>query len=762
FQVPRMPHQVVPDADKARSRRVGWCGLLLFACLWRACPPGPSTPASAASPFLSPLVAPLSVVACAQPAEETGRPREEDAGATLEQFTGGHTRVVWVQDQSPASSDTLARGRRLRLLGLDSRDGRGERPLRPGTAGYAKPLLTPDGASVIWSDHSTGKVHVLDWQTGQSKELCPGFALDTWADPVTSLQWVCVATRAAPRADFVYRDVRRVRLDQPQVEVPLWNQTPVGPDNFQLSADGLFAAGEFPWPHAGVADLSRGTWSSRATGCWAGLAPDNSGLVAVFDGPHRNWQLQGENTDRSWKVPLDGGKGLSGHEVFHPRWSNDPRFVILSGPYLRPGKVNVISGGGPQVELHIGRFAAQFDRIEGWWQVTHNQRGDFHPDLWVEGGERQRVPVEVSRRGGPTPSGSAPSGPSTSALIQGEPGLVFSWRNSRVANQVQPAGASSPSLCVVEPRGWAHYDRQGAVHLRGGWAELGEAGRAAVAACQAANAATWAFALTPEPGERPAGTAPGPGATTVLLELAVESGPFRWRVLQLGRRLELVWSGQDATPAGRVELGELGAGRPELWWLAWEGETLRVQRPGAARAEIVRGVPAELGPAHWDASALRLGSRDEPAWRGRVEQLACVAGPLREEFSDRWRQVWADDLAARTAVPQVRARVRVVATTAVPQLAEIAPYRRALLTHTVEVLDVLRGRQPGPRLQIIGWGLLDGEPLPGAARAVGSESTLTLEPLEQHPELESERQLNDTTEFDLPVYYDASPWESAR
>jgi hypothetical protein len=61
--------------------------------------------------------------------------------------------------------------------------------------------------------------------------------------------------------------------------------------------------------------------------------------------------------------------------------------------------------------------------------------------------------------------------------------------------------------------------------------------------------------------------------------------------------------------------------------------------------------------------------------------------------------------------------------------------------------------------------VLDGEPLPGtrlpgATLAVGSEATLTLEPLAQHPELESERQLNDTPEFELPVYYDVSPCEA--
>jgi len=749
-------HRPTPRPTRPLSLLLCWLALGSFAQAETA-PPGVirPVPANAPAPGGASDNTNTNTNTPAGPVAGVAGPGTETA---LEQFTGRQTRVVWVQDQTPAGNDTLARGRRLKLMGLDSREGQGERPLRAATSGYAKPLLTPDGASVVWSDHSTGKVQVLDWQSGQTRELCAGFALDTWADPVTSLVWVCVATRALPRTEFVYRDVRRVRLDQPQTSLPLWNQTTVGPDNFQLSADGLFAAGEFPWPHAGVADLTLGTWSPRATGCWAGLAPDNSGLAAVFDGPHRHWQLQSATGDRSWKVPLDGGAGLAGHEVFHPRWSNDPRFVVLSGPYLRPGKVNVISGGGPQVELHIGRFAPGYDRIEQWWQVTHNTRGDFHPDLWVEGGERVQVPAEVSRRSPPTRPGPPPV----------EPGLEFVWRNSRSANQLPPSGTHPARLCVIEPRGAACYDRHGALHLRGGWGDPGESGRQAIAACHTARRAVLTWALTPE--EAPPTAAPPEGSRTTrpeatpargevgtVLEWLTAAGAPLWRVVQSGRRLELVWERQPEIPAGAVTLGELPATRPGLWVLAWEGESVRVLAPGERQPQTVAGVPPQLGPHAWEQGQWRLGSAERPAWRGRVEQVRCLTTRLDDESAARWRETWETELSGRSAVEQLQVRVRLVTPTVTPTLEEIAPYRRALVTHTVEVQEVLRGRSPGERLQVLRWGLLDGQAQEKVPAEAGAEWTLTLEPLDRHPELESERQMNDTGDFDLPLYYDVTP-----
>jgi hypothetical protein len=35
------------------------------------------------------------------------------------------------------------------------------------------------------------------------------------------------------------------------------------------------------------------------------------------------------------------------------------------------------------VEIYVGRFSADFNAIESWWQVTKNARADFFPDVWL-------------------------------------------------------------------------------------------------------------------------------------------------------------------------------------------------------------------------------------------------------------------------------------------------------------------------------------------------------------------------------------------
>ena len=187
----------------------------------------------------------------------------------IEAATAAHTRIVWVQDQSASHSDTLARGKNLKLMGLDSRDGQGEREIFAGVQSYAKPLITSDGKRVVYSDHVNDCVSVVNWDGSGKRRVCTGYALDVWADPSTDIEWVYVARRALPRDSYVYRDVVRFQLDSSTVRENVWSKTQVSPDNFQLAADGKRAAGEFPWPNSGIADIGARTWSKRSTGCWA-------------------------------------------------------------------------------------------------------------------------------------------------------------------------------------------------------------------------------------------------------------------------------------------------------------------------------------------------------------------------------------------------------------------------------------------------------------------------------------------------------------
>ena len=106
-------------------------------------------------------------------------------------------------------------------------------------------------------------------------------------DPATGRTWVYAITGPLTGADFSGKPLIRFDLAHPEVRETVWDQTEVSLDNFQVSDDGRHAAGLFPWPQAGRADLRRGTWTQSGQGCWTSLAPDKSGVMWIFDGSHR-------------------------------------------------------------------------------------------------------------------------------------------------------------------------------------------------------------------------------------------------------------------------------------------------------------------------------------------------------------------------------------------------------------------------------------------------------------------------------------------
>ncbi len=314
--------------------------------------------------------------------EPVVRPLQNATGT----ISSEHFRVVWVQDTSADGRDVLATGDQMRLMAYDSRDGGGERVLLDSAGYYCKPLLSPDGSQIIYSDHRARQVFVVPFNGGEPRLLAAGFALDVWQEPGGENVWVYVGEWIGGPESFRLRSVRRVDLRFPTVVKPIWSASQISPDNFQLGSSGRYAAGEFPWPSGGIADLENGTWEKRATGCWSSMAPDDSGVSWVFDGPHRNLQMFAPGNSRGWTVPIADAPGIGGHEAFHPRWSNDVRYFAMTGPYAKQGPINAISGGGSGVEIHIGRFRADLQSVEEWLQVTHNKAPDFFPDLWVEGG----------------------------------------------------------------------------------------------------------------------------------------------------------------------------------------------------------------------------------------------------------------------------------------------------------------------------------------------------------------------------------------
>jgi hypothetical protein len=195
--------------------------------------------------------------------------------------------------------------------------------------------------------------------------------------------------------------VTRHRVDQWDVSEVVWDRRRVSPDTFQVSTDGRVAGGLFPWPGAGVVELPKGKWRRLGRGCWTGLAAGDNSLFWIFDGSHRNLTLIDFERDDRWQVNINNAPGIDGYEVYHPRWANHPRFLAVTGPYTIGSEENKIRGGGPQVEIHLGRFSADFTHVEQWVQVTDNRRADFSPDVWIDPSERPATRVTREVKLGP-------------------------------------------------------------------------------------------------------------------------------------------------------------------------------------------------------------------------------------------------------------------------------------------------------------------------------------------------------------------------
>ena len=656
--------------------------------------------------------------------------------SSLRSFTEAHTRVVWVQDQGPNNSDILAVGHRLKLMGFDSEDGKGEREILGELRNYAKPLLSPDGQRVVYSDQHSHKFYVVNWDGTDKKTLGDGLAVDVWRDPHDGVDWVYAAKRVGKPVNVTYRNLRRVRLDDPKTTEKVWDQTEIGCDNFQLSADGTRAGGEFPWPNGGVADLQKKTWQKLEQGCWSSIAPDNSGVSWVFDGPHRNLRFHRPDQTAAWKVNINAAPDFGGAEVFHPRWSNHVRYFGMTGPYSVQGKVNLISGGGPQVEVYLGRFSPDFESVEAWHRVTNNQRGDFYPDVWIEGGETSAVDLPGLKQ--------------SSLLVAPAPakwpvitdGLLFAWNNGAQTNQLPDAAGEAGRVCEMKLQGRVVPGRFHDLRLFGGTATLENLDAVLLEAVKSTRELTIEMLMTHgEPLSFPVPFCQIGPAKDPHVEVKLDGKKIGVKVSDSG---SISWSSARVPAPAEVVTLTL---TPEKVLVYIDGVVSHSQ---------------SMGPnfQDWKSGEIRLGNK----WRGSLEAVTVYSRALNTLEIQLLGAVTRQRLGQRKPIAQNRVVAKCIERSTIPPPAQILPYRRALAVHEFEVEEILAdsqakndklGIKKGARILVARWVILDGQVLPeGAQPVVGASTELALELVDDHPELKSERQILDVTELDLPLYYD--------
>ncbi len=676
------------------------------------------------------------------------------AASLLREFTGVHTRVVWIQDAGQTAC-VFSERPTLRLMGLDSDDGQGERALLPDLARYWKPLLTDDGTRVMFGDLEKQTVEIVNWDgSGRRTVLENANFEDVWTDPQDGVEWFYAKVQER-RGNETIGAIRRYRLAEPTVSELVWDKMPI--HMFMVSGDGRAASGGGDGGNSpqGILTLPNGSFSQRAGGCWPSMAPDNSLRSWVFTGNHRSIHF-GVTTDRTGKgytygVEFDKSPGLTitgRQELYHPRWSNDIRFLVATAPFSDwnyQAEAKIPNDVAAKVEIYLGKFAPDFKSVERWVQVTSNQRGDYWPDAWIK--PPPGPPVWLSTRPAIEEAVATASEPDRT-------GQLFLWHTGADGNQLVDPTTGAIRQCLGQFRDAARYGRHHVMDLTGG-AFVPEATAAPwLAAVQASGAFAIEAVLTP--------LAPPPAGEGVVLAFADELEGGNVVLSQRGDQLVLRW--RDERVTAPLPLVRLPPGRASQVIVSYAPGKLAVFVDGQ---RVLLANSPTIPVSGWLAQPLIFGDswRGGHDWPGLLEGVGLFAREMgAPEARQRWA-AWQERQAGRPeAVERVVVEAKLVGTCPAADPLAIAPYKRCLSVQQFEIVKVVQGKLAEPVVSVAQWSVLDGRVVPEYLEfKAGQTYRLALEHWGDRPEQESERLISgDFEEVDL--FYqvrETPPWKAA-
>lgn len=672
---------------------------------------------------------------------------EKSLRQRIENLTGNHTRLVWSRDMGPAK-DPFANGAQLVLMGLDTREPSGPRVLESTPGNYSRPLLTPDGESVIHSRRVsegdpktatwTSSIFVRKWAAGPATSLRSGYAVEVWKDPADAKIWVYALTTLRPAFSSNPEGFRLFRfpLDSPDTEEVVWEQGMISGDNIQLNRAGTVASGLIPWPNAGTFDFKSGQFIRYRNGCWPSLAPDDSGLLWVFDGTHENLRMFLPGIDANWRVPMGELEGLKGKACYHPRWTNHPRVMCFTGPH--PLKVNE---GGGKVSVLLARFNESLTKLEDSVNL-HNTSGqpDCYPDAWIAGGETANLDVAKIGPKRVRELAAAPPAKPATAWTPAPEGLAFVWERATKNNAIP----GSNRVSSVTPRRYARFGNQSDMLIQGGVFVMDADSAAAVR--KALGTGPWSMELAVTPAST------GNEIPQVIFragpEFELQQSHHDFIVRTGGRDWQI---GAGLSPENTTHLALGGSGKPGEPPVAWINGQSQDIRP------VELEMRQALAPA--DSPEVQFGARADhaAAWTGRLECIAIHGRPFDPALTSAHAAWWREVLTHRTppARTVVRAKLLEASTRATPD--GIGSYNRAWTSALYQKTTLVSGPDPGEKFGVAHWTIMDKTPLTGPPGTPGEERELVLEPMTDHPEMESEFGTDEILGADQAVFLDVAP-----
>ncbi len=647
------------------------------------------------------------------------------------------TRAVWVQ-QVEGEPDPRAAGNQFRLM---AREFPGEaRVVLAGPDNFTRPLLSADGNTIYFTDRNatpgeTGtayapEIFAVPFAGGEPRSLGSGMAVAVWRSP-EGKEFVCAFTslQTSRRPALTGEILVRFEPDKPEEREILWTETALGADNFQLSRDGTRAAGLFPWPQAGLANLEEKNFAPLAQGSFPVLAADDSYALGLLDGDRRRLRLFVPNVEPGWELLPAQSLPSQGGEVNHLRWSNDPLHLCLSGPPA--------SGtGAPDVFLLTLR--PDLKAIEKAAPITADPAPDFYPDVWISGGHTRVTALPQKPEVAAQPAGAA--WPAVR-----DDSLHFSWQNLQA-----PGAAETFTL-----RAGATPGRDGSLNVSAGWAATEESALAPLAAaCVAGGSFTIEGLIT----ERTTGTP----CSLRLVSLLLPDGRDACALYRVDRSLVLrVLTGGSAGGPPLMERHPLTTlaidhDRPFFFTLTIHAGTARFYLDGQMMRELKLD---RAGLQAWHSLRLQAGDPQPygAPWTGQVERLALYSRALAAaEIADAWRGTQSV-LTLRPRPTPVKVKAKLIERPPLPDASALAASPRWLLASAWEVEQVNLGYLKPGRITLLQWAWLDGKPAALPEMQPGQSIEFFMESLDDHPELRAVPTHNVLASGEHPVFFDTSP-----
>ncbi|MCX6874593.1 MAG: hypothetical protein NTW21_12425 [Verrucomicrobia bacterium] len=313
------------------------------------------------------------------------------------------------------------------------------------------------------------------------------------------------------------------------------------------------------------------------------------------------------------------------------------------------------------------------------------------------------------------------------------PGAAFALRNAKVTTPVLAFDAKGRELMAFNcaPRGRGLLGRFHELVCDGGSFHAREAGPWIGLQVAKSGAFTLEATLTP--------AAVPPKSLGVVLAYGDDTGEDA-ALLQDQGGLSLRLAGAQPfalfAPAAGTPVHVLIACAKDQWVAYRDG------RP-------VKTGPLAAGASAWGTRQLVMGAAWSGAdpWRGRLEALAVFPRALTAEEAAEEAAASRAVQAGRQPATTIRFRGTLVRQATTSDLEKIRPYTRSLTAAEYQVEKVLAGEWNQPTITVLHWMIMDSKRLPLADRKLGTALELSVERVDQHPQLEDCRR--DELEGDL-------------